>query len=477
MRKLPYLLLLLLAACDYGSPLENQAPETQLFVESINLSGLDRLKSIVRVRWTGEDIDGYVKGYEISQDGSNWDFVTKTDSTFQFDLPFGVDTADIDFFVRAVDNQDLIDPSPAYLLLPIRNSPPEARFDTANVVPDLVYSVWSTPWAVGDLDGLETLDSVFIRINDGAWHPLEPQTNFASFVPTDPTSSGPQSARLFLGAEGIEQDALIEGLVVGDTNRMYLKARDISGSESKIDSTKAFFVRRQTADLLVIDAQAASAADDVYFPILNKVYASYDYLNLLDNLPPFWNPTFGLTLELYDKVFWYSDGTQQSGLGSQLAMEVASTQIQNYLNQGGKIFFSAKFPNPFPNAESPNQSTIFGFSPMDSLSSSSGQARLAKDSLAVPQGNFASSFPPLVSGTFITGADPFYPKDPNNDLYRGQLTAVGGWIGPATIAGRTVFTNGRTNQVFFSVELHKLNGDLNALEQCFDLILNQEFNW
>ncbi len=114
---------------------------------------------------------------------------------------------------------------------------------------------------------------------------------------------------------------------------------------------------------------------------------------------------------------------------------------------------------------------------MDSLSTSSGQARLPKDSLAVPQGDFANRFPDLVSSTFITGADPFYSKDPINDIYKGQIAKVNNWVGPTTIAARTVFSNGETNQVFFSLELHKLNQDLAALSQCFDVVLNQEFDW
>ncbi|MEL7342447.1 MAG: hypothetical protein AAGM67_18340, partial [Bacteroidota bacterium] len=102
---------------------------------------------------------------------------------------------------------------------------------------------------------------------------------------------------------------------------------------------------------------------------------------------------------------------------------------------------------------------------------------LSKDSLAVVQGDFVGRFPDLVSGTFITGADPFYSKDPSNDIYRGQISKVNDWVGPSTIAARTLFTNGETNQVFFSLELHKLNGDAAALTQCLDLILNEEFDW
>ncbi len=477
MRKLSYLLLLLVTACDYGSPLENLPPETKLFVSSIELTGTDRLNSVVKLYWSGEDRDGYIKGYELSGNGTAWTFVEETDSTFRFDIPSGSDTTDIDFYVRAIDNEDLVDPSPAYLSIPIRNSPPTARFDTVNLIPDTVYSVWSILWSIDDLDGRETLDSLFLRINDGPRYALDRFASFATFVPDNPTVNGEQAASVFLGSAGDLQPKLIEGLKVGENNRLYLVARDIAGSESPLDSTKLFFVRRQTADLLLIDAHGDNAANTVYFPLFNTVYPTYDYLDLINNLPPFWEPTFGKLLNLYDKVFWYSDGNQLTNLGSRLAMEVAAIPIQQYLNQAGKMLFTAKFPNPFPNASTPNQSPIFSFSPMDSFSTASGQARMPTDSMMIPQGAFATQFSPLSSSSFLTGMDPFYAKDPANVMYRGQLTPVSTWVGPRNLAARSLFTNGRTNQVFFSVELHKLNKNAAALQQCLDEILNQEFSW
>lgn len=466
-----------LTACDTGSPLDNLPPDTKLFVEQIDLTGENRLNSVVRMRWSGEDQDGYVKGYELSFDEIDWNFVQTTDSTFRFDIPAGSDTTDINFYVRAIDDDDIADPSPAYLQVPIRNTPPIVKFDSLTNIPDTVLSVWSVLWRAEDLDGNETLDSLFIRLNDGPWYPLDRFTTFATMIPESPKQAGSQNAGLYLSSEANFQDDPLEGLIVGGDNRMYLQARDISGSLSEVDSSASFFVKAQTADLLVVDAHGDASADAAYLGYFALEGIDYDYYPITEQLPPFWDPTVGFFLNLYDKVFWYSDGEQLSGLGERIAMEVGSVQIQEYLNQGGKILFTAKFPNPFPNADNPNQSTVFGFSPMDSLSTSSGQARLAKDSLALPQGDFASRFPTLVSGTFITGADPFYSKDPSNDIYRGQISKVNGWIGPSTIASRTVFTNGKTNQVFFSIELHKLNGDPTALTQCVNLILNEEFEW
>ena len=62
-------------------------------------------------------------------------------------------------------------------------------------------------------------------------------------------------------------------------------------------------------------------------------------------------------------------------------------------------------------------------------------------------------------------------------MFGSEVVRVNNWSGPETIAGRSIFNNGKTNQVFFSVELHRLNGNPDALKKLFDIVLNKEFNW
>jgi hypothetical protein len=97
----------------------------------------------------------------------------------------------------------------------------------------------------------------------------------------------------------------------------------------------------------------------------------------------------------------------------------------------------------------------------------------------IPLGNLQGNTDTLEASRFITGVDPFYAKNGANDLYTGQMILSNGnpWPGPQTVCSRSVFANGRTNQVFFSVELHKLNGRPVALQNVFDWVLNQEFDW
>jgi hypothetical protein len=116
---------------------------------------------------------------------------------------------------------------------------------------------------------------------------------------------------------------------------------------------------------------------------------------------------------------------------------------------------------------------LYGILPIDSFSSSVGLARLPIDSLAVASD---PSFPNLTCSSFISGLDPFYQSSDATILYTAQLTKNNGWNGPKNIVAKRS-ANGNTNFIFMSVELHKLNLDQAAMQQFFDKVFNDEFNW
>ena len=182
LRKLHYIFLLIpiiLLACDEGELNPKSPPDTSIFINSIELSGENRLTSVVDLFWIGTDKDGFVKEYEISFDQIEWSLVTRTDSTFKFTISEGSDTANIDFYVRSIDNDGLIDPTPAYLEIPIRNTAPTIQFDEDFQPVDTTSVVFSLIWNVLDLDGENTIDSTFIRINDGDWFAIDGGKNSA----------------------------------------------------------------------------------------------------------------------------------------------------------------------------------------------------------------------------------------------------------------------------------------------------------
>lgn len=470
---------LVFASCDPGQLLENQLPDTEFFLDEIGLDDSTRLTTIVKVHWIGRDVDGYVSGYELSIDQGEWFFTEETDSTFRFDLPEGNQQADINLRVRAIDNLGDADPEPAELILPVRNTPPTAQFNLKDPIPDTVRSVMTVTWVLEDLEGEVTLDSAFLRINDGPWYPLSASTNFVTIIPSDPKQAGTQNARLLIGGDAADRGDLIAGMVNGGTNRLYLRARDLSRAFSEIDTSTEFFLKPQESDLLIVNAHNNRDAIAFTRNVFNNVRSGdYDWLNIRDEIPSFWEPTFNLYLQLYDQVYWFEDGqiTPPGSSNGVFLLEQAANSFQNFLNGGSKLMISAPFNGLFNEAERQAQSLIFDFSPADSLSTSEDDARLAREAPVFGKGIWADLDTLRTTG-FVTGVDPFYPKDTSNVLAEATITPTGNWVGPSNVAARSTFTNGRTNQVFFSIEMHRLNGDPDAVIQWFDRVFNQEFNW
>ncbi len=469
-RLLPFILLLW--GCkkeDEATP--NQAPDTDISIKSINLSGENRLNSLLRLRWWGTDADGVVEGFELSFDQQEWFYTEVQDSTFQFTINAGSDTVDVDFWVRAIDNEGAVDPDPAYLRIPLKNTPPEIDLNKSLMPEDTAFIVTSLTWSATDLDGIETLESVQLRINDGEWVSMPRTRTFASIVPDDPKATGATSAKIFYDDGTAGPD--VNGLQLGAENTIYLRAVDIAGSESIEDTSATIVVQGQTEDFLVIGANAAMP-NAFYKGYLDGAGASYDFIDMMradgKNQPKIWTPTFGQLLNAYDQVLIYSDAStltnaQTNAEGTLL--EFAATSIQTFTDNGGKLMITTSFPN-----ELGLSNALFGVLPMDSLSTSEGQARLAVDSLAVGQ----QGFPNLTSSAFIVGLDPIYPTSDAGVLYTAQLTKNDGWEGPDIIGVRRPST-GNTNFIFFSVELHKLDGDQVAMAALFDKIIKEEFNW
>lgn len=468
-------LLLLVTACDKGQLLDNLPPDTHISLQEINLVGEDRLRSEVTLHWFGTDKDGWLTGYDLSFDGTTWSHVTTQDSTFNFDLPLNSDSTDIDFFVRAIDNDGDVDQSPAYLRIPIKNSPPVAAFDTVRTLPDTGFVAITFFINVEDLDGANNLDSIFLKLNNGSWYPLDPATNTITLVPASPKVAGSGPAKVYVGTSADLQSATIDGFNLEGDNTFLLKARDIAGAESIIDTSRTFFIKRQKSDLILIDGHASGSSptpEEVYATAFTGLFSTYDVRDLRinngANVPQVWGLTFPIYLSLYESVFWYSDASEE-GVG---LLEEAGGALQGYLTAGGKLLISTSFPNTFD-----NESVIQEFSPMDSLSTSQGLARIPLDSLVVPIAANASAYDSLEASIFVGRATPFYVKSSAEPMFTANLFTVNNWSGPNTVAARTRNGSGQTNMVFVSVELHQLAGRPQALKNFFNEVLLNEFNW
>ncbi len=482
----------MLSACRKEDGLvKNSDPETHIFLNKIDRSGVNRLNTIVHMHWSGEDKDGYVVAYEISFDNINWSLTAKQDTVFSFSIDSGSDTTDIDFYVRAIDNDGNKDKTPAYLKIPIKNTVPTISLDQNMIKSDTVYSVFSLLWTATDLDGFENLDSIYIKINTSDWYAVSKNYSFVTIVPETPEAIGSTDAKVFLGYDTLLSAKRIKGLTVGASNQIQVKVKDVSGAESEIDSLDLFFLKRKTSDLLLLDAYniaATPSADDVYRTTVSAAYGIYDYYNFYQNsnanIPAVWMPTFRMFMGLYDKVVWYSDNIASTN--NAMLLELGATAIQAYLNKNGKLMILSDFDNrPVPNSF-PIISTVFQFSPMDSFQTfyaNNQNATLPVDSLAIPDPVDGIGYPLLKVSHFMGSVDPFFPKSNAKIIYRAQIRRAVGVSNTKAIAAKTQNIQGKTNQVFFSAELFKMqadadgNGQQDELRKVFEKVLLDEFNW
>lgn len=471
------LIIALFACKEDDDKLINQAPDTFFSLKEINLSGDNRLNSIVRLTWYGTDVDGYIQGYEISKDGINWDFTTVQDSTFRFSLDQGSDTSNIQLFVRAVDNENERDPSPDELTIPIKNTAPVASFDNDLTIPDTAYLVATTAWSASDLDGDESITKVSISLNGKKWYELnKSKPTFSIVAPSDITSDTVE-ALIYYESDNNPQSLKVEGLAINDTNVIYIKAEDQAGSESIIDTSSTFFMKGKTNDLLVVGG--VQVAHDDYASIFNAAGINYDFIDMTsnggENQPKLWNITFRLQLLQYSKLFFYSDETgfiNPFTNVKSILLEFAAASLQEYANLGGKYLVSTSFDYDT------NIDGFVGVLPINRVSDKNyGDARFYKDSVATSK---IDSFPEISPTAFaILGTGVFNIDSADTEvIYEAALSnrrRTTPWPDTEIIAsGRRV--GGKLNQIFFSVQLFELNGDPKALEDLFDQIFNVEFN-
>lgn len=468
----PCSFLLVNSSCKKGTEIDNEAPSTFTSIQAINLTGENRLNSLVTLKWWGTDPDGVVKGYEISFDEQTWIYTESQDSTFLFSINAGSDTVDIDFWVRAIDMEDAVDPTPAYLKIPLKNTPPEVFFQRDLIPSDTSFNLVTLLWNATDLDGFESIEAIELKLNDGDWVALSARRSLACIVPSDPLGTNSVLGKIYY--DDATAGPEISDLRLNAVNEIYVRAVDIAGSFSKTDTISNLFIRGKQENVLLIGANSAQP-NAFYKNNLNVNGIGFDFLDYVANdavnQPPVWFPTFQLLLQQYDAVVMCANDVNFTNLqtnAEDIILEYASTSIQNYIDGGGKLFLSTSFPNAFSTG-----SALFGILPIDSLSTSVGQARLPIDSLVESQ---VTGFPDLRCNSFISGLDPFYPSSDAEVLYRGQLTKNNGWDGP-NITGVRRRLNGKTNFVFFSIELHKIDGDQAAMSNLFSKVMNDEFNW
>ena len=414
--------------------ISNQPPDTHLslFPDSI----ISPQKTLLKITWWGDDPDGFVAGYRFSFDSLNWTFTTKNDSTFLLAI-HGIDST-FRFWVAAVDDKGLIDPTPATNRYPVVNSPPSVSFNAGTEITDTSFPVAAFSWTGTDPDGNSTISNYYWSLNDTLhWHQIPPTVTSFTLRQSD-------------------------GIIAGTNNKLYLRAKDIAGIYSPTvrmpDTGKTWFVRPVTGHILVINDYPVS--------ILDHSDAAAFYQNALDtgsfsqhstldikisggvNLPKI-KSMLTETMKLFPCVVWYA------GRGNNTAdnadFDLAQQTIPFYLAANGKVFFTTGFPNDIT-----SQGNIVDFAPIDSVTSYQVTTITSQEPVIVldnnyPQLQVGSVSPDRVRGIkYRTGAYPvyqmnFHPPYDNANIY---------------ICIKNTVNN--PNIVFMDVPLHRMDYALNA---------------
>ncbi len=445
-----YSALLILIAVSYSckdpitGQIENQPPNTNLsiFPDSIIAPG----STLKTIRWWGDDPDGFVAGFRISFDSVNWGYTTKNDSTFVLNIT-GTDST-FRFFVAAVDDKGLIDPTPATNLYPVMNSPPSVRFDAGTEIPDTTFPLATFKWTGSDPDGVSNIRYYQYSLND--------TNNF----------------RRVSGSINLLTLTKDSGLVLNSNNILYLRAEDGAGALSPItrmpDTSRTWFVKPVTSKILLIKdmplSQFTVAAN--YF---NSAFDTirYDVLDIKSNsgklIPKIVNPMFIETLKLFDIVVWSAN--QGNVTADNANFELAQNSLPFYLQSGRKLFFTTGLPN----AETQVQGSLINWVPIDSISS----CTIALVSNGVSLINTDNSYPVLTASNLIQRVRGLKITEPGQIIYRLPIST--NCQTNTVVAVKEQALNPRN--ILMTVPVYYLNSDPNVSKVLFRKILIQEFGY
>lgn len=497
------------------APVANKPPNS--YVALFPDDSISQQQSSLRVHWWADDPDGLVIGYFISIEENQWTFTASNDSLISFPIS-GTDTT-YNFRVAAVDNSgngiydsqilvnginfgpepftDLnqngvwnagepfidcgaVDPEPASILLPLKNSPPVINFlinqtGSTIFVPETTFTVASFGWTITDLDGNGTVSKVYIALNDTSQKiELPGNTRFITLKAEPPFSEDIVECDVYLGSSISTPYSLkLPGLQLNSENRFYVFAEDIAGGISTVlempseASNRSWFVRKPKGEILIIDDNGNFDNSSFFYnEIMDSLGLSENYdvwdikLGRTTNtpgvlLPVYISPQFTETIKLFKYVFWYTDNDP--------TLEPAQVSINSYLNSGGKVLFSMIFPQVF------DPRGLSDFLPLDSLSPAPISTLPLNLAINPTEAAGLQGYPQLRrdnSPNPVARIRTYYP----NQLSAQNLYTL-------DLSGEPVigFKSSDSKIIFMGVPLHRSNGEPYNVKQFFEKVFFDEF--
>lgn len=407
-----------------GALKENRPPKTYLTLDGVDRPDDNRLNSQVRIRWWGDDPDGYITGFEYNINNTGWRFTAKTDSIFVLPIPTGNETADVLFSVRAIDNQDAKDPAPPSLTFPIINSKPDIRFNVVEQPSDTTYHVFSFGWSASDPDGIENLDYTEIAVNDtvNGWVAVPDGVNFVT-VNIANGAGATATGNVFFGKAYLSSSLSLSGIVINGENTFYVRAVDQAGAKSTIER-KTWYVKRQRSRVLVMNDDSSPNSQTRLNNHLNWLRQSgittVDVMQATDGtatggfkaplsaaFQKTFDPTMNKTFAKWGYIYWVSENLDRN-------ITYALEMTVDFFRAGGKMFIN------IPTKNLPSTDPVFTFLPFDRLGIpgvTGAQGFLIQSNTALSPVDVLTAPSGRIRSANITGVSPLVPSGGSTVLY------------------------------------------------------------
>lgn len=479
------LLLSVLASCKKGfegTELGNLNPDTYLVTDTIIRFGPDRLESEVVLKWWSDDPDGFVIGYEFTFDAeitesTIWTYTERQDSTFILAPPAGADSADFVFQIRAIDNYGLKDPTPARLVIPVKNSPPTAQFVPGLITPQKSFPVLKYFWTGSDPDGTDNLLRYELCFNDTTSTPyvLDKIVSSAIFEATEPGLDN-MVCKVYQNAATLPNGETISGMLGNAWNTLYIRAVDQSLATSAYVAADSVFVKKVNSNVLMVNGYSTTTNESFYATrLINNGIAVFDTIQIFAQIAGAYtqqsadNITQAKVFDLFDLIIWFSNNADNS-------FSLAQKTTESFFNSGGKMLMSVYISSSFDPL-----SNFLDFTPIASLVNPVDTTLILDNGASLLPVD--GGWPELQSTAIVGTVKPINLQIGATPLYNAALTAKDNislsltpWTGVSTVMAKKTDISGNTNFVIATLELNKLDGLLN-MDLLFEKVLNDEFGF
>jgi hypothetical protein len=327
-------LCLVIGCAEKGDiSLPNVPPETYIALAD---SVRNPTVYIQTIRWWGADSDGEVVGYQyrwfINQNepgcslDTEWTFTDATSHEFHLPVTQGISSHRIE--VRAVDDDDAVDPTPSSVRLPVTNTPPGLFIWDKPALPDTTFPAITLKWHADDAEGSETIDHYLVWL-DGE--------------PVGARKIGPADTLISLSLDDF-------GGQYGDRT-IHVRAVD-SGCDSSDVDTYSWHVKRISGDVLLVDDMGVAYAshaiiDATYRAALDSCIGTYSILDIEEFRGKRYAFSFGELFSQFDLVIWYSepysdpDPDDASNQPDTLYLSAGATAAPAYVESGGHFLVAS----------------------------------------------------------------------------------------------------------------------------------------